>query len=58
MPLPRTKVFTTSDSGDHPRALTRQINELRRQTYQKPVKNGRVDVRIAKVGLVSRVRDS
>jgi hypothetical protein len=29
----------------------RQINELRPQPYQKMVKNRRVDVRIAKVGL-------
>jgi DNA-binding transcriptional MocR family regulator len=51
VPLPRTKVFTTSDSANPPRALTRQINELRRQPYQKSVKNRRVEVRIAKVGL-------
>jgi hypothetical protein len=51
VPLPRTKVFTTSDSGNPPRALLQQINELRPQPYQKTVKNRRVEVRIAKVGL-------
>jgi len=57
VPLPGTKVFTTSDSGNPPRALLQQINELRPQPYQKTVKNRRVEVRIAKVGLAPAVLD-